>query len=88
MWAACERGLVPAAIQRYILFWCCHGTAKHLPQQRAGAGGWQQGWGGVRARTSPTPSPCIHMHARTHIHMQARTHAHVQVGLPEQADFP
>ena len=44
-WAACERGLVPAAIQRHILFWGCHGTAKHLPQQTAVAGGWQWGHG-------------------------------------------
>lgn len=31
VWVASERGLIPAEIQRYILFWRCHGTAKHLP---------------------------------------------------------
>ena len=79
VWAACERGLVPAAVQRYILFWRCHGTAKHLPQQTAGAGGWQRGCGWVRAGTSPTLPPprhtCTHRLTSTCKHTHARMHA-------------
>lgn len=83
--AAWARGLVPAAIQRHILFRSCHGTAKHLPQQTAGAalapGPWtgegpgRQGrQGGGTTRPNKTFKPGKEPLPRTHAYTQTHIH--------------